>query len=238
MLTQLVPSDATGVSVDPFSDEGLAWLHETYALPRREWLRLNFISSVTGSAAGPDGTSETLTSRIDRRILGVIRAQADLVLVGAQSVRAEGYRVPKTAPLGIVTASGRLDGHRLAGPTDDRLIVLCPESARSTVRDELPQARVITLPDEDGRLEASTILAAVRDAGYESVVCEGGPSLAAQFAASGLVDEVCLSTAPLVTPASLPMLSDEDFAPMRVRLHRLLVDDASSLYARWVRDTD
>ncbi|WP_181134458.1 dihydrofolate reductase family protein, partial [Rathayibacter sp. AY1D5] len=70
------------------------------------------IASVTGSSTGSDGTSETLTNRVDRTILGVVREQADVVLVGAASVRAEGYRVPRRVPLAVVSASGDLAGHR------------------------------------------------------------------------------------------------------------------------------
>ena len=69
-------------------------LLELYAPRAPDWLRLNLVASVSGSAAGTDGTSESLTSRADRRILGVIRELADVVLVGANSVRAEGYRCP------------------------------------------------------------------------------------------------------------------------------------------------
>src|SRR5690606_14102726 len=115
MLTRLVPT-GRAEPFDPFSDAGLTQLLDAYEPPARDWLRLNFVVSVTGSAAGPDGTSQTLTNRIDRRILGVIRAQADIALVGAQSVRTEGYRIPKTTTLGIVTSSGRLEGHRIEEP--------------------------------------------------------------------------------------------------------------------------
>lgn len=239
MLSQLVPeSEAAARAFDPFSDVGLTRLLDAYEPPTRDWLRLNFIASLTGSAAGPDGTSETLTSRVDRRILGVIRAQADIILVGAQSVRAEGYRVPKTATLGIVTASGRLDGHRIESTDSGRLVILCPERAMDTAVASLPGAQVIAVPDVDGRLSAPDLLAAVRSVGYRSIVCEGGPSLAAQFVAAGLVDEVCLSTAPLLAATTLPMLDDTAFAPVAMRLEHLFVDTASALYARWVRGAD
>ena len=89
-------------------------------------VRLNMIASVNGSSIGSDGTSETLTNRVDRTILGVIRAQADVVLVGAASVRAEGYRVPKRAPLAIVSSSGDLAGHRLEVQEGARVLLLLP----------------------------------------------------------------------------------------------------------------
>lgn len=233
MLTPLVPA---GNAFDPFDDAGRARLLELYAPPRRDWVRCNFVSSVTGSAEGGDGTSESLTSRLDRRILGVIREQADLVLVGAQSVRAEGYRAPRTSALAIVTASGRLEGHRIGDiPDPDRVLVLCPASAAATAAASLPGAGIVTIPDKAGRLAVEDVLAAVRARGHRSLVCEGGPSLAAQLVAEQLVDELCLSTAPLLTASTLPTLGEDPFAPVPVRLKRLLVDAHSTLYARWVR---
>ncbi|MDP3209548.1 MAG: hypothetical protein Q8M65_10400 [Rhodoglobus sp.] len=79
-------------------------------------LRLNLVADISGSAAGTDGTSDGLTSRSDRKVLGVIRELSDVVLVGAASVRAEGYQLPRRSRLAILTSTGDLGGHRL---TDD-----------------------------------------------------------------------------------------------------------------------
>ncbi len=237
MLTRLLPAGDAD-AIDPFDDAGQARLRELYAPPARDWLRLNFVSSVTGSVQGPDGTSESLTNRVDRRILGVIRAHADVVLVGAQSVRAEGYRVPRRAALAIVTGSGRLDGHRIQGDVDpERILVLCPASARPAAAASLPGAGILVVPDRKGRLDVADVLGAVRERGFRSIVCEGGPSLASQLAAAGLVDEICLSTSPLATAATLPVLGEAPFDPVPLRLETLLIDADSSLYARWVRSS-
>ncbi len=102
ILRRLVPA---GPELD--LDDRPALL-DLYRPPRSTWLRLNMVATVDGAAAGSDGTSESLTNRADRRILGVIRELADVVLVGAASVRAEGYQLPKRAPLAVVTRSGDL----------------------------------------------------------------------------------------------------------------------------------
>lgn len=235
MLRQLVPEPAADHrAFDPFDESGLGLLLDAYEPPHRDWFRINFVASVTGSAAGADGTSETLTNRIDRRILGVIRAQADLVLVGAGSVRAEGYRMPKSTTLGIVTGSGRLEGHRIEGDVEGRIVVLCPASAMAAAGAAIPGAELIEVAEHDGRLEPAAVLAAARRAGYRSIVCEGGPNLAGQFVAAGLVDELCLTTSPMLSANLLPVLGGREFAPVPVRLHRLLVDGDSALYARWL----
>jgi len=229
------PPDHSGPErFDPFADDGRARLRELYAIPRPDWLRINLIVSVSGSAAGPDGTSETLTNPTDRRILGVIRDLSDIVVVGARSVRAEGYRVPKTAALGIVTASGNLEGHRLEGEAAGRIVVFGPEPARGRVEATLPVARFVALDaDAHGVLAPGGVLEAARRLGHRSIVCEGGPSLAAQFAAAGLIDEVCLTTSPLLTPTALPSLGGSAFAPLELRLGSLLLDDETALYSRW-----
>lgn len=220
---------------DPHTDDGLARLREQYRPPAPDWLRINLIVSVSGSAAGPDGTSESLTNRTDRRILGVIRRHADLVLVGAASVRTEGYRIPSATTLGIVTGSGDLTGHRIEAHETARLVVLCPAAAAERVAATLPGCTVLVVPDVDGCLDPADLLAAARGTGARSIVCEGGPSLVAQLAAIGAVDEVCLTTSPMLTGTTLPSLGAAAFDPIALRPELLMVDDDGALYSRWLR---
>lgn len=213
-------------------------IRELYDPPRDTWLRLNLIAAVSGDAAGSDGTSETLSNATDRTILAAIRSLADGVLVGAASVRAEGYRVPKSSRLVVVTSSGDLSGHRMDPAEAERVVVVCPASARARVRETLGEAiwavaAVLTAPDDGGRLEPAAILRCLRDQRLRSLVCEGGPSLAGQFLRDGLVDELCLSTSPLVIGSGLPVFGRERFDPATLVLGQLLVDEQSALYARW-----
>ena len=209
-------------------------LLELYRPPRAEWLRLNLIATVTGGASGSDGTSETLTNPVDRRILGVIRQLSDVVLIGAQSLRAETYLHPRRSRLAVVTMSGELGGHRIEAPQGSAPIVLCPTSATARVRETLPDAEVIVLPLHDGSIAAATMIDALRAAGFASIICEGGPSLAAQMLDAGLVDEFCLSTSPLIGGLPLPVTGSAAIAQHGAVLTQLLRDEASGLYARWV----
>lgn len=208
-----------------------ARLLDLYRPPAETWLRLNLVTSVSGSAAGSDGTSETLTSAADRRILGVIRELADVVLVGAQSVRAEGYVRPKRVPLAVVTASGDLAGHRITGDGPP-VVVVCPQEAVDRVRASLADAVIVTVPGP--RMPPADIIAALRSRGFASLVCEGGPGLARQLVVGGLVDEVCLTTSPRLTGATLPLFGTEAFPEVAVSLAQLLLDDESSIYSRWL----
>lgn len=212
-------------------------LAQWYGIPRRDWLRINLVSSVNGSAAGADGTSNALTNRVDRKILGAIRRLSDVVLVGASSLRSERYLLPRTAVLAVVTASGDLTGHCI--PADvpaGRVIVLCADVALPRVRESLggAAAEVITVATDHGRIPVSGVVAALRARGLSSIVCEGGPNLAAQLVGAGLVDELCLTTSPTLSPAPLPvlpLLPEADAVPLR--LSQLLVDESRTLYARW-----
>lgn len=223
-----------GQPIELEASDARARLGELYALPGVDTLRINLVASVSGSAAGGDDTSETLTNRADRKILGVIRRDSDVVLVGAASVRAEGYQLPRTAPLAIVTSTGDLGGHRLTvDPDRFTPLVLCPAAVAETARAGLPDAEIVVVPDSAGRMSATDIVSTLRARGLRRIVCEGGPSLAAQMLDAGLVDELCLSTSPTVGGVSLPMFGGSPITAHRLELAQLLVDDTSTLYARW-----
>ncbi|MWV49941.1 pyrimidine reductase [Rathayibacter sp. VKM Ac-2803] len=209
-------------------------LEEAYRPPDALRVRLNMIASVNGSSIGSDGTSETLTNRVDRTILGVIRAQADVVLVGAASVRAEGYRVPKRVPLAIASVSGDLAGHRLELQEGARVLLLVPESRRPV--HDLPRGvEVVEVPGDGGRLSVDAMLDALADLGLHRVVCEGGATLSGQFLASGRVDEICLTTAPRIVLPGLPVAATGAVVDDRYALTLLAVDDSGFSYARWGR---
>jgi riboflavin biosynthesis pyrimidine reductase len=241
------------------------WLRERYSPDAPEtgastpFLRVNMVSSLNGSSTGTDGTSNTLTSRLDRRILKVIREAGDVVLVGAETVRREGYRVPAASALAIVTRSGNLAGHHLdkrqATEVNQlgKIFVLCPAAVLHTVRNQLGSldVEVIALgdldQDADGKhgLSPATIIGALHDRGYLRIVCEGGPGLAGQLFAADLVDEFCLTQTPLISVTGHPLLTVPD-APhgqhpqdahltTRFSLRQLLLDDEGVSYARWSR---
>jgi 5-amino-6-(5-phosphoribosylamino)uracil reductase len=80
---------------------------------------------------------------------------------------------------------------------------------------------------------------ALRETGLGRVLGEGGPSLNGQLAAADLVDEWCLTVAPIVVGggskrivAGPPIGSDAQ----SFRLDRALVGK-TSLFTRWLRDS-
>ncbi|NUS15721.1 MAG: pyrimidine reductase family protein, partial [Streptomyces sp.] len=79
--------------------DSLGGLADAYAYPApaaggRPYLRANMVSSLDGAAVA-DGKSAPLSSPADMRIFGTLRALADVVVVGAETARREGYRPAK-----------------------------------------------------------------------------------------------------------------------------------------------
>jgi riboflavin biosynthesis pyrimidine reductase len=234
ILTRVVPAPADSRPTDApdFRD----WLTELYEPDRRDWLRLNLITSVNGSATGPDGTSESLSNRTDRKILGVLRELSDVVLVGASTVRAEGYLRPRRSALAVVTRTGDLGGHRLE-PDGSRgaLLVVCPRGLEDRVRRavDIPDARILGVEPEGEDLAPAAVVGALRAEGLASIVCEGGPHLATALTTGGVVDELCLSTSPALVSPGLALVPPGRTAEVDLSLRQLLVDEQGSLYARW-----
>ncbi|WP_420638433.1 dihydrofolate reductase family protein [Candidatus Poriferisocius sp.] len=77
----------------------------------RPWLMLNMVTSVDG-ATSADQVSGTLSSPGDRRVFAAIRAVADVILVGAETVRREGYGPPRAHPAAAAARAGRKQAPR------------------------------------------------------------------------------------------------------------------------------
>ncbi|RIJ51408.1 pyrimidine reductase, partial [Clavibacter lycopersici] len=173
-IARAVPVPAAGEAADArgLDDEGTReWLEDLYRPPSADHVRLNFVASVDGSVIGADGSSDSLSSAVDRRILGVIRELADVVLVGAGTVRAERYVLPRRTPLAVATSSGDLEGHRFdPDAAAGRLLVLCPPEARDRALATLggAPAEIVSVPlgaAADGRLGGHDVIDALRGHG-------------------------------------------------------------------------
>jgi riboflavin biosynthesis pyrimidine reductase len=232
VVTEVVPRTLTSTVIG--ADGTDEWMSSRYAVEGDRFVRLNMITTITGATAGADGTSNTITSRTDRFVLGAIRRNSDVILVGAETVRAEGYVLPKTARLAIITSTGDLGGRLGSEGRDDRppALVLCPESAATEVRRLLGAApvEIVPIPSDGDRLKPKTILAALHARGLSRVVCEGGPVLATQFVSSGVVDEVCVTVSPVLEPTRHPFLALTERADAQVA--GMLVDEAGFSYLR------
>jgi riboflavin biosynthesis pyrimidine reductase len=188
-------------------------LHRSYS---RHWLdvggvRANFVSSVDG-AVTVAGLSRGLQTPGDNQVFAVLRDLADAVLVGAGTARLEGYAVVELSarrrairtqfgldaalPTVVVSHSLQLDPSTpLFADHGPRTIVITRAAADQSVRAQLDAvADVVVCGDEVVDLGAARL--ALADRGLTRLLCEGGPTLFADLAQAGLVDELCLTVSP------------------------------------------
>ncbi|MCW2631371.1 MAG: bifunctional deaminase-reductase domain protein [Pseudonocardia sp.] len=225
-------------------DDGM--LVELYAYPDRldrPYLRVNFVSSADG-AVTVGGVSAGLGSPVDRKVFLLLRELADVVLVGAGTVRTEGYggaRRPTRGrtdppPIGVVTASAALDpGSRLFTDTRVPPIVFTTDAAPVERRKRLAAAGAEVVVAGEHRVDVDVVLAALQERGLVRVLCEGGPILHGNLIAADAVDELCLTIAPALVGADIGRISHGPPCAVRpMRLGQLLTED-DQLLLRYLR---
>ncbi|MCQ4083085.1 pyrimidine reductase family protein [Streptomyces sp. RB6PN25] len=228
-----------------------------YPAPRPEgepWLRANMVASLDG-AARHEGRSEQLSSAADMRIFGVLRALSDAVVVGAETVRQEGYRPAKARPafaerraalgqspapvIAVVSASLDLDFSLplFAGPVVPTLVLTGAQADPARVREAEAAGAEVVVAGKGSGIDPAQALRELADRGLTRLLAEGGPRLLAQFAAADVLDELCLSIAPLVTAGDAPRIMNGPgiAVPERFRLAGLLEEDGF-LFGRYVRE--
>ena len=89
----LLPAPVGPAAGDRLDDDALARLY-AYPAPdgAQAWVRVNFVSTLDGAATGADGRSGSINTGADREVFALLRALADVVVIGAGTARAEGYR--------------------------------------------------------------------------------------------------------------------------------------------------
>lgn len=186
-----------------------------YAYPAggERYLRANMVSSVDGAAA-LEGRVGALTGPADQELLLLLRSLCDALLVGAGTVRAEGYGPVRVVPelQAVRHEAGQLVAPRLAvlsraidvdlssrafSEAIERPIILTTELAdREQVRAAEEVAEVIVVGED--RVDLHRATDALAERGLTRLLTEGGPSLLADLFAQHLVDELCLALSPLV----------------------------------------
>ncbi|MFJ6796769.1 pyrimidine reductase family protein [Streptomyces sp. NPDC091268] len=263
-MRRLFPvTDQTPAS-DPVSSTGPAdreWsldeLAETYAYPETgpdgHWLRANMVSTLDG-AAQHDGRSEPISGETDMRIFGTLRALADVVVVGAETVRQEGYRPARAreafaarrtaagqgpAPaIAVVTAGLDLDFSLplFASPLVPTLVV----TGAGAPADRLAAARQagaeVLLAGDGAAVDPARAVRMLADRGLRRQLTEGGPRLLGQFVAADVLDELCLTISPMLTAGDAQRISG---GPCVTVPHRLapacVLEEAGFLFTSYRR---
>jgi riboflavin biosynthesis pyrimidine reductase len=176
--------------------------------PSRPWVTMGMISSVDGGVT-VDGRSTGLGGPPDRAVFRALRAAADVVLVGAETLRVEGYRAVslpeqfvgwrqsqgKTDNPQVAVVSRSLDLELTESLAESRPLILTCESAPIERRQALAEFAEVIVSGSEG-VEPTMALAHLWERGMERVILEGGPSLNGQML--DLIDEVCVTIAPLI----------------------------------------
>jgi riboflavin biosynthesis pyrimidine reductase len=232
-----------GVTLD---DAALASLYAEHPRPGA-WVRANFATSLDGAITGPDGKSGTVNSAADHVVFQLLRAISDVVVVGAGTLRSEGYtalsvesrwqatrsglRLAEELPLVCVSNSGLVPPRLRGAPL--RAVLL----AAHTDSPGLAEARELLGDDQvlicgEGAVDDRLLVAQLAERGWERILTEGGPHLASSMVASGVLDEVCLSVTPVVVGGTGPRMTT-DAATVTGYQPRVLVEEGGTVMGRW-----
>lgn len=218
------------------------------------WVRMNFATTIDGAVTDSTGLSAGVSSEDDKRVFALLRATCDVVLVGAGTATAENYGPVKVRPSmsSLRTMSGRDALPRLVIVTNSATI---SPDARAFADHEGPRTTVVTCGAADPqRVDALRQVADVMVAGDETVdlltlmtelshdgerrvLCEGGPTLFASLLEADLVDDLCLTTSPIISGqqvATRPtLIGRDDLTGTQDAQLAGLVSAGDSLLARW-----
>ncbi|HLH28775.1 MAG TPA: pyrimidine reductase family protein, partial [Acidimicrobiales bacterium] len=213
----------------------------------RPFVRCNMISTLDG-AITVGGRSGEIGGPADQRLFALLRSLADVILVGAGTVRAEGYGPARMGPerrrqrrargqaevppIAVVTGSANLDwSSPFFTEAEARPVVVTTSEgrARCALRAE-PVAEVVVAGDD--RVDPVVALDRLVDAGHRSVLLEGGPALNADVVEAGLLDELCLTLAPRLVAGSGPrvLAGPELPSPLDLEVVHLLEEDGFLFY--------
>ncbi len=215
-------------------------------------LRVDFVASVDG-AAQANGRSAGLQTPGDNRVFAALRDLADVVLVGAGTAVAEGYRpivvseqrlairrrygLPDALPTALLSRSLHLDpGAPLFTATSPQAptIVLTCAAAPAGRRAALAEVAEVVLCGDDV-VDPVAARAALEQRGLHRILSEGGPTAFADLARAGVVDELCLSLTPFLVgpgPARITAGPNGWDAPADLTLVGALEEDGA-LFLRY-----
>lgn len=192
-----------------------AWL--SAVARRRPFVRWKYAATLDGRIAAADGSSRWISSPESRADVHRLRAEADAVVIGSGTLRADdphlavrGHDDAVVQPLRVVVDTGATvrPGARVLDDAARTLIAVAADAPTGHL-DGLT-AEVLRLPRaRSGRgLDIPALLTALYERDVRSVLLEGGPTLAGAFLAAGAVDKVTGYLAPALLGAGPAALAD------------------------------
>lgn len=230
-------------------------LADAYAYPDTDgpWLRANMVSTLDG-AAQHDGRSQPISCASDMRIFGTLRGLADVVIAGAETVRLEGYRPARAreafaarreaagqgpAPA-VAVVSGSLDLDFSLPLFVSPLVRTLVLTGAGAPPDRIAAARTagaeVVIAGEGSRVDPARAVRELAGLGHRRLLTEGGPRLLGQFVAAGVLDEMCLTLAPMLTAGDAQRIAGGPSVavPERFALASVL-EEAGFLFSRYRR---
>lgn len=238
-MRSLIPRAAEAAEVDLAAHYAEGWLD-------RGGLRANMVASADG-AADADGVSAGLQTPGDNVVFAMLRALADVVLVGWSTAATEKYGParPDAAvrarwglrpdlPVAVISRSLQVDpAGRLFENGNRPLVVTCARSDARRRADLSVHADVLVCGNDD--IDYGAVRVALAERGLTRVLCEGGPTILARIIAAGELDELCLSLSPSLTgPGAGRIVAGHPWtgAPRPLHLRDLLEEDGA-LFLRY-----
>lgn len=194
----------------------------------RPWIGLCMVMSIDGSTV-VNGNSQALSGPADQGVLLGLRQLADVIVVGAATIRQESYGPPSKPGLtvGVVTRTGDLDLETELFTSGAGFLIL-PENvhiANESVRCVRAGHGTVDLP------------AAMRQLQGTFVQLEGGPGLNASMFAADLVDEINVTISPLIVGGTGPRLANGTADLLKRYDIAHVIEDDGFLFVRYVHRT-
>ena len=171
---------------------------------RTPWVRMKVAASLDGKTALDNGVSQWITSQAARADGHAWRARACAVLTGIGTVLDDNPRLDvrlvdtPRQPVRVVVDSRLqmpLDAHILIATSSVYIYAAVPNDAKKSALEALG-ARVIYLPDADGKVDLAAMLRDLGQRQINELHIEAGEKLNGSLIRAGLVDEFVVYLAP------------------------------------------
>jgi riboflavin biosynthesis pyrimidine reductase len=221
----------------------------------RCWVTAHMVTGLDGCAA-VGGRVGALSTAPDKALFADMRTLADVVLVGARTVREEGYGpirlspertearlaqgLTAAPPLAIVSRSLDLDWQARAfteaAPESRTIVVTCAEAPADRVAEAREVADVVVAGQAS--VEPDELFVQLAASGVRRVLCEGGPSLLGELVVAGYVDELCLTVSPMMGGDPLPVAVFPPGSSLTGFSLRHVLREDDTLFLRYEVDRD
>ncbi|MEV6281368.1 pyrimidine reductase family protein [Kribbella sp. NPDC051770] len=216
-------------------------------------LRSNFVTTLDG-AVEIDGKSKALSGASDQEVFGKLRMLSDVILVGAGTVRDEHYNalrlgaerrawrlehgLAENPTLALVSSRLDLDPKaRYLADAPVRPIIFTNPASPAEAREALAEVADVVVCGHAG-VDLHEVVATLVERGLPQILTEGGPHLQGALTEADLIDEMCLSLAPMLAgPGSGRITAGPAATSTRSYvLHSALAGDDGYLFFRYLRE--